>query len=72
MRSVSREEAAQIAVHRFRASRAAARMSDAELEGCLIAFLRERSKRDGLTAASAWCMHWGDKLMLAAGREGDS
>ena len=42
-------------------------LSDTGLHGFLVAALRELSTRDGLPAASAWCAHWGERLMLAAG-----
>ena len=72
MRRPSAAETAAISRARDDAGPFLASLSDAELAGIAVATLREMAARDGLSAASAWCASWSDRLMLAAGRDGDA
>ena len=72
-RPLRRPSAAELAtINRARDDAAPflAGLSDAELAGIAVATLREMAARDGLTAASAWCLAWSDRLMIAGGPNG--
>lgn len=72
LRRPSAAELATINQARDDAAPFLASLTDTQLHGIAIATLREMAGRDGLTAASAWCASWSDRLMLAAGRDGDA
>ena len=74
-RPLRRPSAAELAtINRARDDAAPflAGLTNEQLHGIAVAALREMAARDGLTATSAWCFNWSDRLMLAAGRDAET
>lgn len=72
LRRPTADELATINQARDDAAPILAGLTNEQLHGIAVATLREMAARDGLTAASAWCASWSDKMMLAAGRDAEA